>query len=180
MQKKTIALGTSDFKELQEGNYYFVDKSLLIKEAITDGAKVTLLPRPRRWGKTLSLSMLYYFFVKSEASHRHLFNGLAVEQYSEVMAHQGKYPVIFLSLKEAKKTSWSECYQMLQDLIIQEYKRHIYLLESDFPNDVTELNPNDDIAENCNDKTGQKLQETEKMTTEEMQEEGFYNVQAIL
>jgi hypothetical protein len=92
-EKKTIALGTSDFKRVIEGNHYFVDKSLFIKEFIEDGASVVLLPRPRRWGKTLNKMMLRYFFEKNESSKRHLFNDLVVEKHLEIMKHQGKYPV---------------------------------------------------------------------------------------
>ncbi len=130
MSKKTIALGTSDFKEVVEGNHYLVDKSLFIKEGTEDGSKVILLPRPRRWGKTLNMSMLKYFFEKTDQSNRHLFNGLAIEQYPEIMRHQGKYPVIFLTLKDAKKMDWESCYDMLQDVITKEYERKHYLLES--------------------------------------------------
>ncbi len=130
MNKKTIALGIDDFKKIIERKNYFIDKSLFIKEAIEDGSDVVLLPRPRRWGKTLNLSMLKYFFEKTESSNRHLFNGLAIEQYPEIMEHQGKYPVIFLTLKDAKKLTWESCYDMLQDIITKEYERNQYLLES--------------------------------------------------
>ncbi len=88
MNKKKIALGNSDFKKVIAEDYYLVDKSLFIKEAIEDGAEVILLPRPRRWGKTLNMSMLKYFFEKTEQSNRHLFNGLAIEQHQDVMEYQ--------------------------------------------------------------------------------------------
>ncbi len=127
---KNIALGIDNFKELIQTNAYFVDKSLFIQEIVQESAKVVLLPRPRRWGKTLNMSMLQYFLEKTPESNRHLFKGLNVEQHQDVMAHQGKYPVIFIGLKGAKKTTWSACWNMLQDIIASEYKRHVYLLES--------------------------------------------------
>jgi hypothetical protein len=130
MKKRTIALGVDDFKKVVEGNHYLVDKSLFIKEIIEDGAEIILLPRPRSWGKTLNMTMLKYFFQKSEQSNRHLFKGLVVEQNEELMEHQGKYPVIFLTLKDVKKLDWDFCYDMLQDVITKEYERNKYLLES--------------------------------------------------
>jgi hypothetical protein len=130
MQKKMIALGIDDFKEVVEGNYYIIDKSLFIKEVIEDGAKVILLPRPRRWGKTMNMTMLKYFFEKTENSNRHLFKALAVEQHQQIIAHQGQYPVIFISFKAAKKSTWPETWEIIKEVLIAEHKRHNYLIES--------------------------------------------------
>ena len=104
---KPLPIGIDDFKELISKNYYFVDKSLFIKELLESRAKATLIPRPRRFGKTLNVSMLRYFFEKTEESHAHLFEGspgegrapLAVSEYKNIMKHQGQYPVIFFTLK---------------------------------------------------------------------------------
>jgi len=76
--KKKIPIGISDFKEIIKRYYYYVDKSLLIKEITDDGSKVILLPRPRRFGKTLNMTMLRYFFEKSEEDNSKLFEGLKV------------------------------------------------------------------------------------------------------
>jgi hypothetical protein len=127
---KKISLGINNFKKLIEGNYYFIDKTLFIKDLINDGASVTLLPRPRRFGKTLNMSMLQYFFEKTDLSHRALFNGLKIEKDEEAMKHQGEYPVIFISLKEAKKPTWAETWKIIKEVIISEFERHQYLLES--------------------------------------------------
>src|SRR5271157_5575816 len=108
---KNIALGINDFKMIVEGNYAFVDKTLMIKEFFQYGSHVTLTPRPRRFGKTMNLSMLRYFCEKMENSNAHLFNGLKVSQYPEIMAHQGQYPVIFLTFKDIKVSTWEECYE---------------------------------------------------------------------
>ncbi|MCX5924977.1 MAG: AAA family ATPase, partial [Candidatus Dependentiae bacterium] len=96
---KALPIGIDDFKELILGDYYFVDKSLFIKDVIESKAKATLIPRPRRFGKTLNLSMLNYFFEKTEHSHAHLFTGsaqqgrqgLAIAGHADIMAHQGQY-----------------------------------------------------------------------------------------
>ncbi len=128
-EKKQIPIGIDDFKELVEGNYYFTDKSLLIKEFLDSGAKVTLIPRPRRFGKTLNLSMMRYFFEKKEPSYQHLFSGLKIEQYPNCMKHQGKYPVIWLTFKDVKIGDWKECYRLLRTQIMKEFERHNYVRE---------------------------------------------------
>ncbi len=123
---KNISIGIDDFKELIEENYYFTDKSLLIKELLDSKAKVTLLPRPRRFGKTLNMSMLRCFFEKVDpsASRRHLFNGLKIEQYPNCMIHQGKYPTIWLTFKDVKMDTWLPCYEKMRTLVGIEFKRH--------------------------------------------------------
>ncbi len=131
MKKKTIALGVDDFKKIIDGNHYLVDKSLFIKEVIEDGAEVVLLPRPRRWGKTLNMTMLKYFFEKTETSNRHLFHSLAVAQDEEVMEHQGRYPVICLTLKDVKQMTWQDSFKMIKTIVSQEFKRHEYLYSNE-------------------------------------------------
>ena len=126
--KKRIPIGISDFKELIEADYYYVDKSLLISEFIESGAKVTLLPRPRRFGKTLNLSLLRYFFEKTEASNTHLFQNLKIESNPECMAHQGQYPVIFITLKDVQNSSYQACLKHIGKIVGEEYERHSYLL----------------------------------------------------
>ncbi|MGK5094755.1 AAA family ATPase, partial [Deltaproteobacteria bacterium TL4] len=98
--KRKLPIGLSDFKELIEKSYTYVDKSLLIQEVLECGDKVLLLPRPRRFGKTLNLSMLRYFFEKTEPANTALFAGLAIERHPELMARQGQYPVIYLTFKD--------------------------------------------------------------------------------
>lgn len=100
---RNIQVGTSDFKTLIEGNGYFVDKSLLIKEFIENGAPIILTPRPRRFGKTLNLSMLRYFFdIRTKEENKGLFKGLKIEAEQEIMKLQGEYPVIFITFKKSK------------------------------------------------------------------------------
>lgn len=131
MERKKLPIGLSDFKELLEDNYYYADKSLFIKDIIDSGAKSVLLPRPRRFGKTLNLSMLHYFYERSETDHRHLFNHLAISrEESTYMAKQGAHPVIFLTFKDVKCANWEECEQLLKRAVSDEYRRHHYLLET--------------------------------------------------
>ncbi|SFC76394.1 AAA family ATPase [Clostridium uliginosum] len=129
--KKTIQIGTSDFKELIEENNYFVDKSLLIKEFLENGAKIILTPRPRRFGKTLNLSMLRYFFdIRTKADTKDLFNGLKIEDQKEIMKLQGEYPVIFITFKNQKHMSYNDFIDGMIVLIFNLYREHEYLLES--------------------------------------------------
>ena len=105
---KRIGIGLSDFKELIEENYYYFDKTNLIDEVIKDGSKVKLFARPRRFGKTLNMSMLKYFFdIKKADENKKLFKNLYIEK-TDSFKEQGQYPVIFLSLKDLKARTWEE------------------------------------------------------------------------
>ena len=105
---KRIPIGLSDFKHLIEENFYYFDKTNFIEQVIQDGAQVKLFTRPRRFGKTLNMSMLKYFFdIKEAEENRKLFKNLYIEK-AETFKKQGKYPVIFLSLKDLKATTWEE------------------------------------------------------------------------
>ena len=105
---KRLAIGLSDFKELIEEDFYYFDKTSFIDEVIKDGSKVKLFARPRRFGKTLNMSMLKYFFDITKANeNKKLFKNLYIEK-TESFKEQGQYPVIFLSLKDLKATTWKE------------------------------------------------------------------------
>lgn len=129
--KKKIPIGVSDFKKIIEENYYFIDKSLLIKEVIEDGSEVILLPRPRRFGKTLNMSMLKYFYEKSEEDNRNLFDNLRISECKNIMDMQGKYPVIYISFKDEKHSEWDRCLNSLERLVKSEFAKHSYILKSD-------------------------------------------------
>ena len=129
---KIIQIGTSDFKELIEENNYFVDKSLLIKEFIENGAKIILTPRPRRFGKTLNLSMLRYFFdIRTKEETKDLFSGLKIENEKEIIKMQGIYPVIFLTFKNQKYLNFENLEDGIKLLMSNIYMEHDYLLESE-------------------------------------------------
>ena len=103
---KRIGIGLSDFKHLIEEDFYYFDKTKFIDEIIKDGAQVKLFTRPRRFGKTLNMSMLKYFFdIKEAEENRELFKELYIEK-TESFKEQGQYPVVFLSLKDLKATTW--------------------------------------------------------------------------
>ncbi|MGH7454791.1 MAG: AAA family ATPase [bacterium] len=126
MQK--LPVGLSDFKQVIEKNYYYVDKSLLIKELMDQGAVAMLIPRPRRFGKTLNLSMLRCFFEKTESDTSHLFRRLKIWQAGEeYTSRQGKYPVIYLTFKDIKEPNWASALEKIKRLIQEEFLRHNYL-----------------------------------------------------
>ncbi|MCP4345616.1 MAG: AAA family ATPase [Desulfobacterales bacterium] len=129
--RKPLLIGQSDFGKLRQKGGYYIDKSLFIQEIIENGMQVILLPRPRRFGKTLNMSMLQYFFEKSEHEHAHLFNGLAVCDTDIFKEHQGRYPLICLTFKDQKELSWKMLFQRLRHLIRDEFVRHEYLLQTD-------------------------------------------------
>ncbi|MCP4546799.1 MAG: AAA family ATPase [bacterium] len=119
-----ISLGLSDFKKLREQGFYYVDKSLFIAEVLQRSSEVLLLPRPRRFGKTLNLSMLRWFFEQSAQSAAHLFEGLAVADDAGAMRHQGQYPVIYLTFKDCKAASAQEAFRKIGRLFSDLYRDH--------------------------------------------------------
>ena len=129
MRKKAVPVGIEDFKELIQEEYYYIDKTLLIDEMLMNKSKVTLFTRPRRFGKTLNMSMIKYFFdVKNKEENKKLFENLKVSD-SEYMSEQGKYPVIFISLKDLKGDTWEECLKRLKLFIFDLYVEFEYIRE---------------------------------------------------
>lgn len=137
MTMKKLPIGYSDFETVISEDFTYVDKSLLINDVINDGAQVLLLPRPRRFGKTLNLSMLRYFFERFEGQpgHAHLFKGLAIERHAEFESHCARYPVIFLTFKDVKDATFAEAFRSMQRLLADEFNRHRDLLASDALNE---------------------------------------------
>ena len=126
---KRLAIGLSDFKELIEENYYYFDKTKFIDEVIKDGAKVKLFTRPRRFGKTLNMSMLKYFFdIEKKEENRELFKDLYIEK-TESFKEQGQYPVIFLSLKDLKAITWEEMQKDIKSTVARLFSEYKYLLK---------------------------------------------------
>ena len=136
---KRLPIGISDFRRVIKDNNYFVDKSLIIQELINSNAQITLLPRPRRFGKTLNLSMLRYFFENREDSEE-LFKDLAIYQTEEFREHLNRYPVIFLSFKDIKSSSFEASYSKLYSLIQEEFMRHFEEINIDSLNFLDKLN----------------------------------------
>ncbi len=131
MKHKPLPIGVEDFKRLVDNEYYFIDKTLMIKELLENKETVNLFTRPRRFGKTLNMSMLQRFFEATEQSNAYLFDGLKIAAYPEYMAYQGQYPVISISLKSMKRASYQEAYFEYVKLLSDEFERHEIILQSD-------------------------------------------------
>ena len=139
MNYKPIPIGVENFKDIIDKGYYYVDKTLFIKDILDNKSYVNLYTRPRRFGKTLNISMLQYFFEDarnefdgSKKDNSYLFEELNImkcgEKYTD---HMGKYPVINLSLKSGKQPTFELAYECIIDEISKEYIRHIFITKSD-------------------------------------------------
>ena len=129
MRKKAVPVGIEDFERIINEDYYYVDKTLLIEELLINRAPVTLFTRPRRFGKTLNMSMIKYFFdVKNKEENKKLFENLKISN-SEYMSEQGKYPVIFISLKDLKEDTWEECIESIKDIMHKIFNEYSFLRE---------------------------------------------------
>ena len=127
--KKPLPIGIDDFKTIIEADYYYADKTKMIESLLDDGAGVTLFTRPRRFGKTLNMSMLNYFFnLKNKEENRKLFENLYISK-SKYMNQQGEYPVIYLSFKDIKALNWEKCYYLTRRLITYLYNEFEFLRE---------------------------------------------------
>ena len=126
-----LPIGVSDFKELVT-NYYYVDKTLMLKEFIDSRPKVSLFTRPRRFGKTLAMDMLKTFFEISDTDTSKYFIGKHIWSCGrEYRLEQGRYPVIFVSFKDIKFPAWEQTYTAIREIIANEYMRHDILLTSE-------------------------------------------------
>ena len=124
---KRLAIGLSDFKHLIEEDFYYFDKTKFIEEIIEDGSQVKLFARPRRFGKTLNMSMIKYFFdIENKEENRKLFKNLYIEK-SEYFKEQGQYPVIFISLKGLKEKTWENCFNEIKALISKLYNEFEFI-----------------------------------------------------
>ena len=131
MEWTPLPIGVENFEEIITKGYYYVDKTLLIKDLIDLRAKVNLFTRPRRFGKTLNMSMLRYFFEKSDEDRSRLFAGTKImgagKKYLE---EQGQYPVISLSLKSMKQASYESAFHCLKEEIAREFKKYPQLMQN--------------------------------------------------
>ena len=148
---KKLPIGISDFRDMVTGDFYYVDKTLFIKDIMDKGDKIMLIPRPRRFGKTLNISMIAYYYdccpeklpMDSEGrfptnrndlprnSYKDLFRNFNISGAgSEYTDKMGKHPVIFLSFRSIKNTDWETCFTKIKSLIQIEYLKHKYLLAS--------------------------------------------------
>lgn len=125
-----LPIGTTNYKKICD-NYYYVDKTLMIKDILDDGTEISLFTRPRRFGKTLNMDMLRTFFEKRPEDTSRYFKDKKIWAQGEAYTrHQGEYPVIFLSFKDTNKLTWAELYARLVESIIDEFFRHAELKDS--------------------------------------------------
>ena len=131
-KRKVIKKGSSDFKTIIEDNGYFVDKTMLIKDFFEDSSYTLLMPRPKRFGKTLNLSMIEYFFDIQKLDSAKLFTEFEIaDEIDFCKEHQNKYPVINISLKSIKETNWNKCLDKFKSLISKLYQKNYFLLNSE-------------------------------------------------
>ncbi len=127
-----LPIGLSDFKQVREGGYTFVDKSDFIREVLETSSSVLLIPRPRRFGKTLNLSMLHCFLDPNSFAPG-LFAGLAISEQGRIMAMAGQAPTLFLSFKDLKQLTWDACASELTWLLARLVEQHRALIEAASP-----------------------------------------------
>ena len=132
MEFNGIGIGISNFKALRLRNNYFIDKTMYIKDIIDNQSGVVLITRPRRFGKTLNMSMLRYFFDCNVKDSNILFDGLKImEQGEKYTSKLGAYPCIYLTLKDVNDSNYENMLLDLKTAILEMYREHRYLLDSD-------------------------------------------------
>jgi len=135
MGVKRLPIGISDFEELIKNDSYFVDTTKMIGDVYREPSNIILLTRPRRFGKTLNMSMLSYFFDNRKQTSQ-LFEGLDVSQDAEAMEALNTYPTIFISFKDIKDRRWDSAYSQLRTLLSKLYSHYEKEVESVFLNDM--------------------------------------------
>ena len=129
--KKQILIGEDSFVSIIEGNYFYIDKTLFIKELLENKGKVTLITRPRRFGKTMNMSMLRHFFdIRRDSAA--LFDGLKIMEHKDLIEkHLNKYPVFFLTLKSVDEAKFEHSIEIISILVSKVFQDNLYLYESD-------------------------------------------------
>lgn len=131
MKNLNIPVGVSDFEKIRKNEYYYIDKSGLIEDLLKRTAEVTLITRPRRFGKTLGMSMLANFFDIRKNS-KEIFEGLEICDHQTLCSEwMNQYPTIFVSFRQVDGLNFNGAYDMLTMVISELYKEHLYLLDSD-------------------------------------------------
>lgn len=128
---RTISIGRQDFAEIRENQYFFIDKTELIEQWWESGDAITLITRPRRFGKTLNLSMMNYFFSNQYKDRGDLFEGLKVWERESYRKIQGTYPVLFISFADVKQATYGDAVAKLKNIIVAQYSRYAFLGKSD-------------------------------------------------
>ena len=129
---KTVAIGIQNFEKLIQDGYFYIDKTDFIREWLESGDSVTLITRPRRFGKTLNMSMLEAFFSVEYAGRGELFEGLSIWEDEKYRVLQGTYPVIFLSFANVKETDFKTTSYRIRQLLMKQYEKYAFLRESNY------------------------------------------------
>ena len=127
--KKEIGIGIQSFEKIIKGNYFYLDKTSFIKEWWESGDDVTLINRPRRFGKTLNMSMLHSFFSVDYKDRGDLFEGLAIWKEEKYRKLQGTYPVIFLSFADIKSRNYSAVKMEIYQIIVDLFQKNRFLIK---------------------------------------------------
>ena len=133
--RRTVGIGHQDFETIRQRNYFYIDKTHFIREWWKNGDSVTLITRPRRFGKTLSMNMIETFFSIQYKDREDLFEGLKIWEWEDFRKLQGTYPVIFISFADVKETSFSQARKKICSIIKDVYNRYAFLLDGDFLNE---------------------------------------------
>ncbi len=150
--KKKLKIGRSDFKLIVKNGYYFVDKTKLIYDFYNNENDILLIPRPKRFGKTLNLSMIEHFFDIQKPESKELFTDFEISKHKAFCEeHQNKYPVINISLKDIKEGNWEDCLLSLKELITELYIEYDFLLESSKLKDIDKKNIKNIIRESASE-----------------------------
>ena len=128
---RTVGIGIQDFDKVIEGNYFYVDKTSFIKEWWENGDDVTLITRPRRFGKTLNISMLNHLFSLEYAGKGEIFEGLSIWEEEKYRVLQGTYPVISLSFARIKEADFESTKRRVIEVLMSQFEKYAFLTESD-------------------------------------------------
>ena len=128
---RTISIGCQDFETLRKENYFYIDKTFFLSEWWEEGDSVTLITRPRRFGKTLNMSMTEQFFSVKYAGRVELFEGLSIWNNEKYRNLQGTYPVIFLSFANVKETDYRSTVRRINQILADLYSDFSFILEGD-------------------------------------------------
>ena len=128
---RTVGIGIQDFSEIRENDYFYIDKTSFIKEWWESGDSVTLINRPRRFGKTLNMSMMEQFFSVEYAGRKDLFEGLSIWTEEKYRQLQGTYPVISLSFARVKETNFEFTIKRILEILMEQFEKNLFLLDSE-------------------------------------------------
>ena len=127
MEILKLPVGIDNFEKIRKENFYYVDKTKLIEQLLERWGEVNLFTRPRRFGKTLNMSMLNCFFSRQYAEKGTIFEGLSIWKQEKYRRLQGTYPVIFLSFADVKQNNYQDAVQKIKNIIVDAYRQHRYL-----------------------------------------------------